>query len=100
MGYITLTLQQDNKIRPYIIFNAECQNEAWLSEANEDGTTTVIKRFKCRKFSKCFYELGAFMDRMGTMIELHGSDIKERELDSLKEIIVNKSYRKPKKTKV
>jgi hypothetical protein len=100
MGYITLTMQQGQRIMPYIIFRAECLGEAWISEANDDGTTTILKQFKCKKFRKCFYELGWFIDGLGTLIALQGNDIKERDVEMLREILISKSYRQPKKVKV
>lgn len=99
MGYIRLNIQQDNQIKPFIIFSADYLNEAWVAESLHNGRTKIIKQFKCRKFQLCFNKLSDFIKRLGEVKEFNATGIEEHDITLLRQILTNHSHH-PHKTNV
>ena len=90
MSHINLTIKQNNEIKPYIVVSAEYLNEAWLAEAYGDNSTKIIKQFKCAKFKNCFKELSDCMVHLGEIIDVSGSEIEERSVNRLRNILIHR----------
>ncbi len=93
MGYINLSIKVRGQVRPYILFSAEYLNEAWLAEAYEDGTTHIVKQFKCSKFKRCFYDVYDYINsHLGEVVDLKANDVEDRYVTMLRNILINKTH--------
>ncbi len=93
MGYINLSIKVRGQVKPYILFSADYLNEAWLAEAFEDGTTHIVKQFKCRKFHRCFYDVYDYIEsNLGEVTELTGNDVEPRYETMLRNILINRTH--------
>ena len=90
MSHINLSIKRNNQIKPYIVVNAEYLNEAWLAEAYDDNSTKIIKQFKCTKFKNCFKELSDCMVHLGEIIDVSGTEIEERNVNRLRNILIHR----------
>jgi hypothetical protein len=75
MGHITLKIKNGPVTHPYVLFDAHFLREAWLSAAEPDGTTHIVKQFDCKKISNCFDEVANYLNSLGTVVEIRGAEI-------------------------
>lgn len=73
MGYTTLSIRKNNRIRKYILFYADYLQEAWLSEVKDNDTTKIIRQFRC-KDTIDFELLTASLTGMGEIINLNSDE--------------------------
>jgi hypothetical protein len=92
MGHIHLSIKHNNEIKPYIIVDAEYLHEAWIAEAYDDNTTKIIKQFRYKEFKNCFPEIINCVDHLGEVVNLTGTDIEERSVNRLRNILRHKAF--------
>lgn len=77
MGYFTLTLSSEEQTQKYTLFYAHYLKEAWLAEVRYDGTTKIIKEYKCKDFRRCFQNAARLIKSFGTVKAVAAHDIDE-----------------------
>lgn len=91
MGYITFTISNRETIAEYILFHADYLNESWLAEVNSDGSTKILRQFKCKNFENCFSEAVAVIVLLGTVSKISVTDLDENYGYILQNEIIAKS---------
>lgn len=75
MGYFTLTLSSEEQTRKYTLFYAHYLKEAWLAEVHYDGTTKIVKEYKCKDFRRCFRSAASLIRSIGTVKAVAAHDV-------------------------
>lgn len=91
MGYTTLSIRRKNTVRKYILFYADYLDEAWLSEVRDDGSTRIVKQFKCKSLFD-LNDLARYISRNGDIVKLSTEENAEVYLKILEKQLTKKPF--------